>query len=202
MIRKLIYCILTALFIANAVGCGNGTSRVVQQTPKVMKAIGKEVSADIAFDMIKNSLSEVTAKSTDKDVIVQKELSLSDVSIGEKMFNIEKKLGKPSGLTITNNGKELIYRYSDLEIVIYNNMAVGLVSYGSSAVTPRGIREGDSLQKVIKKYGEDYLLSEYEDLYLYEYRFSITDKVDGILRFAVKKGTDTVDYISARVIMD
>lgn len=29
-----------------------------------------------------------------------------------------------------------------------------------------------------------------------------TDKVDGILRFAVKKGTDTVDYISARVIMD
>ncbi|MBR3722950.1 MAG: hypothetical protein IKN12_09320, partial [Selenomonadaceae bacterium] len=64
--------------------------------------------------------------------------------------------------------------------------------------TPRGIHAGSSLNEVLVKYGQNYILSAYDNLDLYEYKLQDENNRPHILRFAVKQGDSTVKYISIR----
>ena len=96
---------------------------------------------------------------------------------------------------------EYVFRYGDAEVhavMVYRNYpAINLIiTDGPGSATDRGIKPGDPAEKVIEAYGKP-LVGEYGDLLLYEY--GCESMPDRILRFAVKKSTMTVDYISLRV---
>ena len=68
-----------------------------------------------------------------------------------------------------------------------------------SAKTKRGLHQGSNLQEVIDTYGKNYLKSQYENLILYEYKFTDTKNREGIVRFAINNTTNIVEYISVRI---
>jgi hypothetical protein len=70
----------------------------------------------------------------------------------------------------------------------------------ASVSTPKGIHAGSSLQEVLNTYGSDYMLSSYDDLDLYEYKFRDDNQRQCLLRFAVRQGTGNVKYISVRYV--
>jgi hypothetical protein len=55
------------------------------------------------------------------------------------------------------------------------------------------------LDDVVNAYGDDYQASEYGAQIHYEYTFKTDDGKQGILRFAVSKNSQTVEYISVRL---
>jgi len=123
------------------------------------------------------------------------ELSFGSISIGMSQTGMYALL-LPSNLKV--DGEFTRYPLPDLEVVTCNDSVVALVSNSSNVETKRGIRQGDSVQAVIKAYGTPDLESEYNGSTLYEYKFSDSDNRNCLLRFAIKN--QRVDYISMRVI--
>ncbi|MBQ7497605.1 MAG: hypothetical protein IJU00_07220 [Selenomonas sp.] len=77
---------------------------------------------------------------------------------------------------------------------------VGMAADDASVSTPKGIHAGSSLQEVLNQYGSDYMLSTYDNLDLYEYKFTDENKRPYLLRFAIRQDTGNVKYISIRYV--
>ncbi|MDR3590797.1 MAG: hypothetical protein P4N41_14185 [Negativicutes bacterium] len=95
---------------------------------------------------------------------------------------------------------EFIFQYDGTEVHAVrsgrNYYVINMIIIdGADSGTARGIKAGDSAQKVIEAYGSP-LVSEFGDMLLYEY--GCGSEPDRILRFAVDKSTMTVAYISLR----
>ena len=90
------------------------------------------------------------------------------------------------------------YYYPDLEILVANGHVESIYSNSSQVQTKRGVRQGDSVQDVLQKYGEPYGKTAYNGSTLYEYQFRSSNNDNCLLRFAVKNGV--VDYIGSRII--
>ena len=91
------------------------------------------------------------------------------------------------------------YNYSDIQVGIKDGKVDSLVSNSSVVETKRGIHQGSNLQDVLNKYGDNYSKTDYNDLILYEYTFASDSGKNGILRFAINKSNNQVNYISVRI---
>ncbi len=126
---------------------------------------------------------------------LENELMLGNIAIGDTFESVKKKLGKPTKQKNENGRK--CYFYPSMEIYCENNRIAALVSNSSQVATPSGIREGSSLQDVLNAYGAGYAKSRYENLDLYEYE-TTSEGHSVMMRFAVNRTTNRVDYISIR----
>lgn len=126
------------------------------------------------------------------------DVSIGDVSISCSVEEMHRNIGKEKTIKRENNSKKTTYQYDDLDVVVIDGKVVGFVSNTSRLATPRGIKQGDMLQDVLRKYGDPYAKSDYDGTTLYEYKFSSQDNRDCLIRFAIKDGR--VDYISGRIM--
>ncbi len=131
---------------------------------------------------------------------MKSDLSLGGLDLDMSIDDVRKTLGKEN--TSEQRGKFNFLLYDNVEVGTYENTVRALVSNGPSAQTKRGIHEGSTLADVQKAYGTDAMVTDYDDLKLYEYSFKSVAGNDGLLRFAVKKSDNTVKYISVRIPED
>lgn len=132
-----------------------------------------------------------------KAVTSNSDLSLGGVALGcsiEQMHNI---LGRET--SIEDKGMYKFYNYSDIQVGIKDGKVDSLVSNSSAVETKRGIHQGSNFQDVLNKYGNNYYKTDYNDLILYEYTFVSDSGKNGILRFAVNKSNNRINYISVRI---
>ena len=69
-----------------------------------------------------------------------------------------------------------------MDVAYDSGSVIGLVTDVKSVSTPRGVHAGSSLNHVLNKYGQNYMLSSYENLDLYEYTLQNENGKPYILR--------------------
>ena len=126
---------------------------------------------------------------------------LSDMIMDDRVSpaEAERSLGNPTKKTVKEEGK-LRYEYPLMDVAYDYGAVVGMAADDASVSTPKGIHAGSSLQEVLNKYGSDYMLSTYDNLDLYEYKFTDENKRPYLLRFAIRQDTGNVKYISIRYV--
>ena len=123
---------------------------------------------------------------------------LGNVKLGDSIAEAEIVLGNPTKKTVKDDNK-LRYVYPLMDVAYDYGEVTGMAADDVSVCTPKGIHAGSSLNEVTNQYGSDYMLSTYENLNLYEYKFK-DKKGSYLLRFAVTQGNDSVKYISIRYV--
>ncbi|MBR2215832.1 MAG: hypothetical protein IJ849_08765 [Selenomonadaceae bacterium] len=216
--RRLAVCTLIIFLGCFLVGCKGNVS-------KLIGAVKREVKQEAAMQVVegvidsqvgnksstpqpstrssvKSNLSKAGALAAVGGAVSQlptnSDLTLGKVSIGYSRDDVYSLMGRESEIKDPNNSGHLRYQYPEMEVVITAGRVTGFVSNTGDVSTPRGIRQGDSLQKVLSNYGEPYAQSDFDDMTLYEYKMTSLDRRECLMRFAVKNGR--VDYISARVL--
>ena len=132
-----------------------------------------------------------------KAIVADSDLSLGGVALGYSINQMHDILGRET--SIDDKGTYKFYNYSDIQVGIKNDKVDALVSNSSDVETKRGIRQSSTLQDVLNKYGDNYSKTDYNDLILYEYTFASNNGKNGILRFAINKSNNQVNYISVRI---
>ena len=125
--------------------------------------------------------------------------TLGNVNLGDSPAEAERSLGNPTKKTVKEEGK-LRYEYPLMDVAYDYGAVVGMAADDASVSTPKGIHASSSLQEVLNKYGSDYMLSTYDNLDLYEYKFTDENKRPYLLRFAIRQDTGNVKYISIRYV--
>lgn len=133
------------------------------------------------------------------------DLRLGDIAIEEDADSVLEKPGHPEESDISNPNGDIILHYGKpsprLDITINpttNNWVETIVAVDPNIKTPRGVAPSSKVDVVTSFYGSGYKKSQYEDLDLYEYDVQSKSGQPYILRFAVKRADDRVDYISIR----
>ena len=126
------------------------------------------------------------------------DLSMGALTIGDSADKVYKILGQPN---ITRQGTQgrTYLAYKDIEVILYQGKIFTMISQTPKFSTPRGIREGSTINDVFREYGNDYKLSHYDNEELYEYFINSVDGSPCWLRFAVLNSDVKVYYISIRV---
>lgn len=151
-----------------------------------------------ANDISSNTSNNGIISNEEKDIpSVNSDLSLGGVELGYSIEQMHKVLGKETSIDEKDSYK--FYNYSDIQVGIKNGKVDALVSNSSAVATKRGIHQGSSLKDVFDKYGDNYNKMDYDDLILYEYTFATDNNKNGILRFAISKSNNQVNYISVRI---
>lgn len=151
-----------------------------------------------ANDISSNTSNNGIISNEEKNILsVNSDLSLGGVELGYSIEQMHKVLGKETSIDEKDSYK--FYNYSDIQVGIKNGKVDALVSNSSAVVTKRGIHQGSSLKDVFDKYGDNYNKMDYDDLILYEYTFATDNNKNGILRFAISKSNNQVNYISVRI---
>ena len=126
------------------------------------------------------------------------DLSMGELTIGDSADKVYKVLGQPKTTRQGTQGR-IHLDYEDIEVILYQGKIFTMISQTPKFSTPRGIREGSTLEDVFRKYGNDYKLSYYDNDALYEYFINSVDGTPCLLRFAVHDSDAKVYYISIRV---
>ena len=148
------------------------------------------------------NLSPAPASTNNEAISVPRPTSnaiLANVKLGSSIPEAEASLGNPTKKTVKEEGK-LRYEYPLMDVAYDYGAVVGMAADDASVTTPKGIHAGSPLQEVLNKYGSDYMLSTYDNLDLYEYKYTDDNQRPYLLRFAVRQGTGIVKYISIRYI--
>lgn len=149
---------------------------------------------------LKKGAAAVGGVAAVSSVLPDTDLALGDICIGLNENDVYERMGRENNITDPNNSGHLRYQYRDMEVVITGGIVTAFVSNTQSVSTPRGVRQGDSVEKVLLLYGSPDLKSDYDGATLYEYKRRSIDGKDCLMRFSVKNGV--VDYISARVLSE
>ena len=80
------------------------------------------------------------------------------------------------------------------------NKIYGLVSYTNEVATESGVRQGDSLEKVIEHYGRRCSVIKDGENIFYEYPYELAGGNLKVIRFTISGGR--VEYISLRTVED
>ena len=128
---------------------------------------------------------------------VSSELSLGGLIIGDTEDKMRSVKGKPTKSKL--DGSMIRYYYPDMEVVIENRVVTALVSNGPDLKTKRGFHEGSTLDEIVKSYGDSSMKFEADGLVMYEYTFQTDILGEGILRYAISKSDNRVNYISVRL---
>lgn len=126
------------------------------------------------------------------------ELSLNGVYLDQSWDEAKDGLGRELGTSDSKDGA-VHHKFTDMDVVVKDDKVIMLTSASAAAQSKRGIHQGSSLDDVVNAYGDDYQASEYGAQIHYEYTFKTDDGKQGILRFAVSKNSQTVEYISVRL---
>lgn len=156
-----------------------------------------------------NKSSEINkkpeAEKNNQNNMLAQPLNIDDCTIGsikmsDSMASVRGQLGNPMKESKNNSLTKLVYK--DLEIEVdsnRNNTVVGVSTNSNNVYTKRNIHQTSSLEEVKKAYGENYNKTSWGDLDLYEYDFVRNDNVKYILRFAVNKSDNKVNYFGCRI---
>ena len=182
-----------------------------QSTDKRMKAvlIGVIVvlAAIVVFFVVRGGLGpnsttgfSPTAKQSDdkKTPVVNSDLSLGGIELCYSVDKVHEILGQEKSQENMKEGR-VRYKYGTMNVIISQGNVDALESDSDSVETKRGIHQGSTLQEVTAAYGTDYEKTDYNDLNLYEYTFTAANGKKGLLRFAINKSDDKVNYISVRI---
>lgn len=126
------------------------------------------------------------------------ELSLNGVYLDQSWDEARSGLGRELSTSDSKDGA-VHHKFTDMDVVVKDDKVIMLTSSSPAAQSKRGIHQGSSLDDVVNAYGDDYQASEYGAQIHYEYTFKTDDGKQGILRFAVSKNSQTVEYISVRL---
>lgn len=126
------------------------------------------------------------------------ELSLNGVYLGQIWDEAKDGLGRELSTSDSKDGA-VHHKFTDMDVVVKDNKVIMLTSSSPAAQSKRGIHQGSSFDDVVNAYGDDYQASEYGAQIHYEYTFKTDDGKTGILRFAVNKNSQAVEYISVRL---
>ncbi len=126
------------------------------------------------------------------------ELSLNGLDLGISLDAAMNYFGTPDSIK-NEDGYERYY-YSDIEVVFRNGYLHAFVTRSPKYKTARGLSVGSNYFEVLDKYGSDSSNMDMNDLTLYEYKFNSIRGESGLLRFAVNKSDNRVNYISIRII--
>lgn len=124
-------------------------------------------------------------------------LGLGGISLNNTEKEIQNILGKPID-TETKEGGVTVLKYKDVQVCVKNHEIQMLVSNSENAKTSKGIHEQSPIHDAVKEYGGSYTQSEYGDLNLLEYQWKDNNQRPCIMRFAVNKSDDKINYISIR----
>lgn len=171
----------------------NVQNTVVKQVSSPKKS-AEPIGGEVAECVVK---IEKSKNKFIKERKVKTDLSLGGLELGMTVDQMHKLMGKELSKT-TRDGMTL-YEYPNINIGSHGNIITSLVSENEMVKTNRGVKQGDNLSVVQKYYGTDAMETEYEDMILYEYSSVDLDGRPGILRFAVNRETNKVDYISVRL---
>lgn len=145
--------------------------------------------------------SSSVKQTTDKKAsAVDSDLSLGGVSLGYSVDKLHEVLGTEKEQKKGDYGTT-VYIYDAMKVGVKDGRVVGLTSDGVEVKTKRDMHEGSSIDDVFSVYGKDYTTSEYDGKKLYEYTFTTAGGEQGILRFAVEKTSNKVNYISIRLLL-
>lgn len=139
-----------------------------------------------------SAVSSEPAKTADS------ELSLNGVYLGQNWDEAKDGLGRELSTSDSKDGA-VHHKFTDMDVVVKDGKVIMLTSASAAAQSKRGIHQGSSWDDVVNAYGDDYQASEYGAQIHYEYTFKTDDGKPGILRFAVSKNSQTVEYISVRL---
>lgn len=139
-----------------------------------------------------NAVSSQPVKTADS------ELSLNGVYLGQSWDEAKDNLGRELSTSDSKDGA-VHHKFTDMDVVVKDNKVIMLTSLSPVARSKRGIHQGSSFDDVVNAYGDDYQASEYGAQIHYEYTFKTDDGKPGILRFAVSKNSQTLEYISVRL---
>lgn len=128
---------------------------------------------------------------------MRSDLSLGGMDLGLTVDDMRRILG--TELSSKAKAGMVFYSYPTVQVGTRGGVVTSLVSETDQAKTKRKQHQGSSLADVKAAYGTDYTESQYDGKDLYEYSFTSLDGRQGILRFAVVQGTDSVNYISIRI---
>ena len=126
------------------------------------------------------------------------ELSLDGMDLGISLNDVRKNLGTEN--SAENKDGRTRYYYDNLEVAMKDGKVDAFVTYDPKYKTLRGLHVGSTYSEVVDAYGSNSKNMELGDLMLYEYPFRSLDKHEGLLRFAVNKSNNRVQYISVRIL--
>lgn len=139
-----------------------------------------------------NAVSSQPVKTADS------ELSLNGVYLGQSWDDAKDGLGRELSTSDSKDGA-VHHKFTDMDVVVKDDKVIMLTSSSPAAQSKRGIHQGSSWDDVVNAYGDEYQSSEYGAQIHYEYAFKTEEGQPGILRFAVSKNSQTVEYISVRL---
>ena len=139
------------------------------------------------------------------------DLRLGWIDIDEEISSVIGKMGEPYKIEDKNGEKIYYYGFpnnptADMEIKVKNSRVSSIISMKWGIDTPRNISASDSHSKeknstrdaVINAYGTNFNSTDYEGMDLIEYTINSKNGEPCILRFAVNKSDNYIDYISIR----
>lgn len=140
-----------------------------------------------------------TMPTTKTTTLTPSNLSVGGINTGASVNQMHKVLGKEKEIRKSQNTPgNSYYEYNDVVVCVNRDKVISVATYTNVPQTEKGIRQGDSLKKVLSTYGRVCSVEHFDDLTLYEYPFELERGNYSIMRFAIKN--DTVEYVSLRIV--
>lgn len=130
----------------------------------------------------------------------EKILSLGGLSLGDSVEKMHALFGREERLTPSKTPNHRHYEYKKMVVTFDEDKICGLVTYTDEIKTESGVRQGDSIDKVIEIYGRRCSVIQNGGNIFYEYPYEFDNKNFAVIRFAIKGGV--IEYISLRTVED
>ena len=138
--------------------------------------------------------------STSEENFAEFNLKLGGLTLGDSLEKMRETLGREDRVTPSKTPDHIHCEYKKIVITFNKDKICALVSYTDEIQTESGIRQGDSLEKVIAAYGRRCSVINQGEEIFYEYPYQSEGGNFAVIRFAVKGGR--VEYISLRTVED
>ena len=116
--------------------------------------------------------------------------NLGGVKLGDSLENLTAMFGSAEEIKSYDGLNFVNHFYKDLNVTIENNVVTGISTKNSDIATLKGIRQGDSLEKVLAAYGSHYQTRKFGNVEVYIYPYKLIHSVNGNfsaeIRFAVE----------------
>ncbi|MBE8949405.1 MAG: protein kinase [Quinella sp. 3Q1] len=145
-----------------------------------------------------NRMNDDTTKPPIVAEKISAENSLGGLKLGDSVETVHKIFGAEKEIRASEEFPDNnFYEYNDLVIAVKNNSVTSISTYTDAIKDGRGIRQGDSLEKVIAAYGEEgWTVASDDGAIFYEYPFELADGNSAVRRFAIRN--NVVEYIGLR----
>ncbi len=116
--------------------------------------------------------------------------NLGGVKLGDSLENVRSILGNEEEIVSYDGLNFVNHFYKNLNVTIENNLATCITTKNSEVETLRGIRQGDSLEKVLAAYGNHFYTRQFGNIQVYIYPYDLSTGINqnfsAELRFTVE----------------